>query len=214
MLKLKGCAINVCLLGMLLCGCGQTAEPRTVRENSLSVNKEGGISEYLVDSFDRDYYAISEVRNMAAQEAARYNSAKPSGEITPVKLEKVEILQDSADKALIQYSYDNADTYRDYKKSICRQNNLLFFGTVAEAGEYLNGMDSQMRFGGVKKKDSIDMSGVSAMKEKHVIITDVSSVIYCPYAVTYISEGLVMREDGGVDTSGAVASPAVIIMKK
>lgn len=214
MFKLKGCAINICLLAMLLCGCGQTGQPRTVDESALTVNKEGGITEYLIDSFDKDYYAISEVQDMAAQEAARYNSGKPSGEKAPVRLEKVEILENSTDKALIQYSYDNADTYRDFKMNICRQDKLLFFGTAAEAGEYLNDMDPQMQFIGVKKKDSIDMSGVSAMKEKHVIITDVSSVIYCPYAVTYISDGLVMREDGGVDTSQAADSKAVIVMKK
>ncbi|MCM1569384.1 MAG: hypothetical protein NC081_08055 [Roseburia sp.] len=208
MSKLKGFTVSVCFLGLLLGGCNQGGTPETVTENTLSVNKEGVITEYLAGDFDRDYYDISELESMAVQEAAGYNGKRPSGETPPVRVEKVEASQEGGTRAILQYSYDSADTYRDFNQ------RLLYYGTVAQAGEYLEDLDSQAVLKGVKQGDTLAMAQLLKVQDKHVIITDVPAIIYCPYSVTYISDGLAVREDGGVDTTGAMDSTAIIIMKK
>ena len=46
-----------------------------------------------------------------------------------------------------------------------------------------------------------------------MIITNASAYIYCPYPVLYISEGVVMGEDGYVDASQS-DGVVTILMKK
>jgi len=52
-----------------------------------------------------------------------------------------------------------------------------------------------------------------AVEKNHLIITNASAYIYCPYPVLYISEGVVMGEDGYVDASQS-DGVVTILMKK
>ena len=52
-----------------------------------------------------------------------------------------------------------------------------------------------------------------ALEKNHLIITNASAYIYCPYPVLYISEGVVMGEDGYVDASQS-DGVVTILMKK
>lgn len=52
-----------------------------------------------------------------------------------------------------------------------------------------------------------------ALDKNHMIITNASAYIYCPYPVLYLSEGVVMGEDGYVDASQS-DGVVTILMKK
>ena len=53
----------------------------------------------------------------------------------------------------------------------------------------------------------------NTLDKNHMIITNASAYIYCPYPVLYLSEGVVMGEDGYVDASQS-DGVVTILMKK
>ncbi len=182
--------------------------PETITENSLAVDPEGKVVEYLVDDFEKDYYSVEGLTEMVKAEAKEYNGNHISGEGQPIHVLKVEKVADGSDRVLVNREYNNSDTYR-----VCT-GNKLYYGTVAQMKEALEQVDSTMTFTGVKKKDTVTLFQVLAMTEKHVIITDVPANFYCPNKVEYISQGLTIRDDGSGGTATGANSVVGIVRKK
>ena len=63
--------------------------------------------------------------------------------------------------------------------------------------------------------DSIALDEVNKVKyrTKHVLVTDVKSVIHLPYEVLYYGPGVKVLKDGSIDTTGC-EDAAVVILKK
>ena len=136
-----------------LTGCGQAAKlPETVENTSLVVEKDGKVTSYLVNTFDKDFYNLDGLTQMVEEEAEEFNVTHAEATENPMNVKTVQALGDGAmlDKAL---------------------------------------------------------------EKNHLIITNASAYIYCPYPVLYISEGVVMGEDGYVDASQS-DGVVTILMKK
>lgn len=197
-------AAGICLL--LLTGCGGTQMPDTIEETTLSVDEEGKITAYLVESFDKEYYDAEELKTMAVEEAAAYNTDAEMGTVVPISVEGVELLE-SGNEVKVTYRYSDADTYELHTEGV------LFYGTVTEALEA--GYDMKdVSMSSVKDGEPVVPAWVAVeAADKHILITDQKAQIYSPYKVTHISVGAVCKEDGSVDTTQAEGE-VYILMKK
>lgn len=190
----KGIGIALlCLVTVLLTGCSQTGEPEVLEATTITVDKNGGMTYYLVGEFDKDYYDLAELTDMATEEAAEFSGN--AGDHSSVKVNRVETLQNDQGKVLIVYEFDGTDSFNEFNGS------RFFYGTVDEAvsrgylkGITLTGVDGDS----AKTEAEIKQEGT-----KKLIVTDEKAVIYCPAKVAYLSEGAVLKEDGSVDTTGA-----------
>lgn len=199
--------VYMCLVlaALALTACGQSKLPGIVDTPSISISTEGAVDAYQVDVFNKDYYQVSELAAMAVEEASEYNTKHQTGEEAPVRVEKVEGLEDGSGKIVVHSIFQDADTYSDYNEA------LLFYGTVEEA--LTAGMDLGAELRDVKEDTLLSEEALTQYARQHIIVTTERVRIYCPYKVTHISEGAVMAEDGSVDASRA-GGTVIILMKK
>ena len=81
------------ILGLSACG------RETAGVSTISVDKEGKVSSVLYDEFDKDYYSLDELTNMAENEISVYNSEYETPRIT---LSDAQILDDETAAALLE----------------------------------------------------------------------------------------------------------------
>lgn len=207
MKKVSGTALGIALTVLMITGCGEAKVPSTIDKPMISISKTGEVTEYLVGNIaEKDYYGISELSAMAAEEAARYNTANQVGTTTPVKLEKVEALESGTGDICVVYRYDSAESYTGFNEGI------LFYGTVGEAA--MQGYSIDIALVGTSGRDD-DILTADQMKQaadRRLIIAPEGVYVYCPGKVEYISANAVMAEDGSVN--GTVAKGPVYILLK
>ena len=184
------------LLILSLTGCGQAAKlPETVENTSLVVEKDGKVTSYLVNTFDKDFYNLDGLTQMVEEEAEEFNATHTEATENPMNVKTVQVLGDGAMVQVVQ-EFADTDSYAEYNEQD------LFYGTRVE--ELVNAAD-----GTPADSEKLD----KALEKNHLIITNASAYIYCPYPVLYISEGVVMGEDGYVDASQS-DGVVTILMKK
>ena len=206
--RMKKCLTTVLsgILVLSLSGCGQTAKlPEEVVNTSLVVEKDGKVISYLVNTFDKEFYSLDGLEEMVKNEAEEFNAAHTD---TPEEALSVKTVQALGDGSMVQVvqEFDSADSYAEYN------DQDLFYGTRVEALAQGNPVNKEL----VNAADGTpaDPDKLEKTLEKgHLIITNASAYIYCPYPVLYISEGVVMGEDGCVDASQS-DGVVTILMKK
>ena len=172
--------------------------------STISVANNGMVTSYLVEDFDKEYYDVSGLADMAVKEAAAYNTEHQSSEIVPVSVEKVEKLTDGSGRVIVAYKFDSPKTFSDYN------DGVLFYGTVGQA--QAEGYDLDVELTDVKKGTAITKEQLIQESERHILITDQKVKLYCPHKVTHVSDGAALNTDGSVDT--ALAEEAVYILMK
>lgn len=224
MKKVSRTALGIALMALMMTGCGGAHVPDTIDKPMISISKSGEITEYLVGEFGaKDYYSLSELSSMAAAEAAQYNTASQSGTATPVKVEKVEALEDGSGRACIVYRYDSAESYTGFNRErydsgeddgddTAFNQGCLFFGTVGEAASRGYATDVALKSASDKKEDLLTAQQMEQALDRRLIIAPQGRYIYCPGKVEYISWNAVMDEDGSVN--GTVAEGPVYILLK
>lgn len=197
MLTVFGCII------MLLTGCGQTKLPDVVNVTSIAIASSGEVTSYLVESFDKDYYSITDLTTMAMEEASEYNKEHTDGNTIPIVVEKVELLAEDSGKVVVTHKFNSTDSYAQYNET------ALFYGTVSQAGEAgldLNAVYTSVKDGTLLSREQLEQQG-----DKMILVTDAKAVFYLPGKVTYISGG-VYNDNGTVDTTNA--EDTVIVLFK
>ena len=207
------------LLVPQLSGCGQQVVAKTLKESTLVISGDGGLTAYLVGEFDKSYYDLTELAAMAEDEAAEFGG---TGENAPVKVESVEPAEDGSSRVVVTYSFDSADSYEEFIE------DTLFYGTVEEALAQGYGSDASLQ----NVNDGFIMTGqdLSQIKGKHLVVfcpkqeelseeqeTEKHLIIYCPEQVEYLSRGAVLNHDGSVDISwivGTEYTPVYILLSK
>lgn len=202
MKKCAGLAVLFCLFTLFSAGCGMAVVPEGIDRPTVSVSQKGPISAWLVEDFAEDYYSLSELTEMAVKEAAEFNATVQGGRAA-VAVDKVELLEDDDRKVRVNYRFDSWESYTKFN------GESLFFGTMEEA--VAEGFSSNVILKGVA--DNVLYAGEQMRQntDKYVIITDVKANIYCPRQVTHLSDGLVVSEDGSVDTSGAEGTVYILM---
>lgn len=201
--------ISAMLSGVLmlsLAGCSKAAKlPETVVNTSLVVEKDGKVVSYLVNTFDKDFYSLDGLTQMVQKEAEEFNAAHGDAAEAPMAVKTVQMLEEGATVQVVQEFVDT-ESYADYNEQ------ELFYGTRVEA--LAEGISVDL--GLVSAADGTpaeEQKLNKALEKNHMIITNASAYIYCPYPVLYLSEGVVMGEDGYVDASQS-DGVVTILMKK
>lgn len=185
----------ICFCMIFLAGCGQAKLPGAADASALSVSKDGKVTSFLVDVFDKAYYTIEELESMAVDEAAAYNAEHRTGESVPVSVKGVETPEEDGKKVVVTMEYDSPESFSDFNDSV------LFYGTVS--GALSRGYELNTDFTDVKSNETIAGEQAASDPERYILITSEKVRLYCPRKITHISEGAAMTEDGGVDASAA-----------
>ena len=216
------------LLTVLLSGCGQVETPENVQEPTLAVTDGGQVTACMVGEFDKSYYDLDELAEMARAEAAAYGGTL--GEKAPVRVDGVRASDDGSNRVIVTYIFDSPKSYEGFLRTVLQFNELLFYGTVSEA--LAQGYGGSVMLKSVKDDSIMTDAELAQNKEKHLIIyrPDIEDsledseeenikhvTIYCPEQVEYVSRGVDVNEDGSVDTvwtEGDTYEPVYILLKK
>ena len=192
MKRLGKVALAVWFCIVFLAGCGEAKVPDVVTVPTVAVSKEGEVRVWQVGEFDKSYYNLAELGNMASQEAQDYNSAAGKEAVT---VEKTESVEDGSGKVVVCYKFDNWESCSGFGE------NTLFYGTVKEAA--VNGFHTDTAMKSVKDGSVLDAGLPGQSDGDYLLVTDIKADIYCPGKVAYISEGAVVNGDGSISSSEA-----------
>ncbi|MCM1187879.1 MAG: hypothetical protein NC541_01105 [bacterium] len=184
-----------CAAVLTLSGCGHVKVPETVSRTTLVADQSGALTYYLVGYFEKEYYDPAELMLLAEEEVLAFRESKDGEGTGGVSLEKVELLQDTADQVAVVYRFDGSESFSEFTGS------SLFYGTVNEA--LVGGFDPGDGLISVKDGISKTEEELKEDGEKHLIITDVRALVYCPTGVLALSGGAALTGDGSVDTREA-----------
>lgn len=200
-------AVLACtLVPVSLSGCGKAAKlPDTVVNTSLVVDKDGRVTSYLVDTFDKDFYSLDGLKEMVQNEADAFNIAHTDASEDPLVVKAVQSVGEGATVQVVE-EFTDTKVYEEYTEK------ELFYGTRVEA--LADGISVNLDLVNAEDGTPADQEKLEkALEKNHLLITNASAYIYCPYQVLYVSEGVVMGEDGYVDTSQS-DGVVTILMKK
>lgn len=200
-------AVLACtLIPVSLSGCGKAAKlPDTVVNTSLVVDKDGRVTSYLVDTFDKDFYSLDGLKEMVQSEADAFNIAHTDASEDPLVVKAVQSVGEGATVQVVE-EFNDTKVYEEYTEK------ELFYGTRVEA--LADGISVNLDLVNAEDGTPADQEKLEkALEKNHLLITNASAYIYCPYQVLYVSEGVVMGEDGYVDASQS-DGVVTILMKK
>lgn len=190
------------LLAALLSGCGQVGMPEDVQKPTLAVKDVGQVTACLVGKFDKSYYDLDELEEMAKAEAAAYGGTL--GEKAPVRVDGVKAYDDGSDRVVVTYIFDSPESYQGFT------GESLFYGTVSEA--VAKGY-SMVTLQSIEEENVLTAAELLLDGQRHLIVTAVAADIYCPDKVTHISQGAVLNQDGSVDTTRAEGLVYILLKK-
>ncbi len=171
---MKSKFIKICIMAAALitfCGCAEGEYD--FAETTITVEKRGKIKESIVESFDKDYYDIEELKGEFADSVASYNGSIGGDEI---ELKKIE-LKDSNIYVDLEFNGPS-----DYESFI---GEKLFVGTVGDA--YDNGYTMDVVLKGVDRGDKIDKLKIMGMSDHSIIILSEHARIRTFRDIAYVS---------------------------
>ncbi len=211
------CSI-LCLV-MLLSGCGQAKVPKDLIVPAISVAGDGRVTAYIVESFEKDYYDLEELRAMVEEEIGKFNESRSNAEgkdavsmvsLTEYSSSDIAVIQGTemlsrveSDKVVLTLEFKDIVSYRDYT------GMDLFYGTVAKAQE--DGYDLDVEMTSVKDGTVIGKMGIYELGSRHILIVEDQVRVYGPRKVQYITSGAAVNEDGSVEPSGTEENTYIIM---
>ena len=194
--KITAAAAFVSVFALFVCGCGA----KKPSDTQLSISKDGVITSSLAEHFDKEYYSLSELEDMAADEISYYNSEYSSPKIN---LLQSEVSEDG--NVLLSISYNS---YIDY----AHFNQLTFYyGTVADAADKGFSVAGDLVD---SKGETISFDNVDDISDRHIIITGDKVTIAAPYNISYMTKGVVLKDKKEADLSGVSTDIVQLLLSK
>lgn len=168
-------SLTLLMFSMLfvMTGCGQE---QADAEAGLTITKEGRITSVLVDSFEKDYYDVEELREMVQLEVSQYN--QKAGK-QAIELQSLEL---HGENCVAVLNYQSAEDYALY-------NEVPFFaGTVKEAAKA--GVDLSVTLKEAGKDASIGRAEVEAMKDYYLVVWYGDMPVVTPGKIRYYGDNL------------------------
>lgn len=165
---------TICILAAvaLLAGCGSSFQPAVT---SLYIQKNGEITQAIVESFEKEYYSDKEFQSMIEKEVDAYNSNYGEERIT---IERLEVIDDTL---YLLLDFKDADTYEHYNETYC------FSGTIDGA------LDEGLSFNMDFKDAEYEMYSTSEVTEKKnnsVIVLKDEGIVQLEKPVKYVSNNV------------------------
>lgn len=182
---------------MILAGCSQGED--NYDETTLTVEKNGKVSQHIVESFDRDYYSIDELKGEYNDAVRSYNDSIGGEEI---KLKNVE-LKDS--RVYVDIAFTGPSDYESFV------GEKLFVGTVNDA--YDNGYSMDVTLKGVQEGDKIGKVRIMGMSDKDIIILSEHVRIKTFKDIAYVSANVDVVDDNQARVLSESDGLAYLILK-
>ncbi len=210
---------SILCLATLLCGCGQAKVPEDLIVPAISVTRDGQVTAYIVEDFDKEYYALEELRAMVEEELAVFNeehkeaggdAAVAISYLTEYSSSDIAVIQGtemlsgvSSAKVVLALEFRDIACYRAYF------GTDLFYGTVAQAQKA--GYDLDVELTSVKDGTTITKMGIYELGNSHILIAQDDVRIYGPGRAQYITSGAAVNEDGSVEPSDTEDNTYIIM---
>ena len=196
----------VLIMGLAFAGCEKDDSWKKWTQEQMAIDKDGQITYCVTDSFDKNYYDLEELTGMAVQEAAKYNGEHKKGDSTPVTIAEIAKINETGNVVRVVYQFDGYESYTGF------MGTKLYYLTLEEA------IQKKLIFTGSELYGSsgtitLDEATKEKLKTRHVLVTDVKTLISLPFDAQYYSHDVKIQEDGTADTTGC-GDAAVILLKK
>ncbi len=211
------CSI-LCLI-MLLSGCGQAKVPKDLIVPAISVAGDGGVTAYIVENFDKDYYDLEELKTMVEEEIAKFNESHKDAEgedavviasLTEYSSSDIALIQGTGNlsivepaKVVLALEFRDIACYMDYT------GMELFYGTVAQAQKA--GYDLDVELTSVKDGTTITKMDIYELGGSRILIVQDDVRIYGPRKAQYVTSGVAVNEDGSVEPSDTEDNTYIIM---
>ena len=161
----------VMMIVLPLTGCSD--EEKDYAETTITVEKKGRVRERIVDTFDKDYYNIEELKSEFSDSVSQYNETIGGEEI---RLKSIE-MKDS--RVYVDLEFTGPSDYENFV------GEKLFVGTIADA--YDNGYTMDVVLKGVDKGDKIDKIKIMGMSDSSIVIMSEHARIRTFRDIAYVS---------------------------
>lgn len=196
--------VFMCLAIVTGCSAGKV-RMSDVRESTIGINGDGTVSEVVIESFDQDYYSLSELTDYVNEQVDAFNQANPqeqpenrkadAGEITAVTVQDVS--EDTEEKtARLALDYLNMDVYNLFNGTgleFLDMEEAVLDERIAALADLIS----------VKTGEEIAFSEIAGSEKLHVICTDEplrirtgGKIVYYSKAVSLIDAKTALTADG------------------
>lgn len=193
--RIEGVLVS-CLLFIFLTGCSE--EIVLHDGTNLQLDKEGGVTVTYIEEFPSDYYDVTELEAMNAEEVAEYNAK--AGE------EAVTVVSTTTDGSKITLAMHFADM-EDYGNMI---GVSVYSGTVSQAQAM--GYDLNRTFTDAKTGELLADINWDDLANKHVVVINEEVTLYPYNKIEMVTDNVKVSEDRRVATITG-QEQAVIVFK-
>lgn len=188
----KTFALCMCIVtAAILVACGQSQFAGNYRSTAIEAQKDGTLNYYLVDTFEKDYYELAGLSDLAKDEVAKFKEENRSLNADCVRVTSVEMVEGTKDLVSVNYRFSDSTSFEKF------YNCFFYYGTVGEALDQKIKMLSGYRK--VKDQSVVAEIEVRNSRDRRMIVTDQKCVLYTELKPYCVSEGVTVLEDGGLD---------------
>lgn len=178
-------AIALIISMIFFSACNQQ-NPDKIGATTLFVDKDGSVTETIVEDFSMPQYDTEELSLTIAEEVAAYNSEYGAD---TVALKHFDV-ENGIVKAQLEYR-----TASDYEAF---NNEAFFNGTISEALAAGYTLDVILQ-NSANPDETIDLYQILTMQDKKVLITGIPSRLRVPSKILYVSEDVTIIDEYEVD---------------
>lgn len=188
------------LLGFSIAMMGCSFGKAEITKDTVTIEKNGKVTETLVDVFDRDYYNLPELEEMAKEEIQMYNATVGDHKVTYLS-------GSEGDDRTVQMKleYSDPDCYAEFN------DTSFFYGTVTEAYKAGCGLDLELH-DAKDESQQIGLDDLLGMGNRHMLWMEQDSNVVLPSDIIYVSQN-VTSVDGKQADVNYDGNPVVIICK-
>ena len=174
---------TVLLLGCMasfICACGLGNKVDT---NTVAFDKNGEVTETIVEDFSQPYYDIEELKTDIQAEISQYNAK--AGSEDAVELGDVELTDEKV--IYVEMEFKSSADYKAFNEK------ELFWGTVADAYgagyEFASMRDVSQEGIVLSAKDVLEKG------DMHIVILEEAQQVIVPGKIAYTSDGVSLVEE-------------------
>ena len=182
---------------LMFCACKE--ESITFAEPTIEVSKKGAISQTIVESFDKEYYNVNELRSEIESAISDFES---NGHKDEVKLTDVHT---NEGKVFVSFSFASSEVDSAF------QDDEIYYGTINDA--YDNGYSLDVTLKSVNDDTKIGKAEIMDMKKNHILIVSSHGIVKTEYKIQYVSANVEVIDEKTVRISSDSDGLAYIVMK-
>lgn len=186
-------------LAGLAVGCGNKKDEEYF-ETTLSFEKDGKISDVIVESFSEEYYSEDGLKAYFQEKISEYNSTNIGNENVVLKDLKVE-----NGRATASMEFDSSDAYTAF------YGTPVFYGTVSDA--YDKGYISETVLKKVGSSETISKVDLMKMRDATIIVVNEVVAVNSPKKIDYVSANVEVIEDKKARVSSDSTGTAYLLLK-